>query len=129
MTSAPQPQQTPAAATTRFFNVVLPQLVLREFHTFLEQQGTITFDVTGAGQWSFTFGTEEPVVAGLKEKPGLALTFTQKAFDGFLDGSLDIAAAVQAREVTAKGDDFMLLEAFGRLLHPPARDLGWDTVG
>ena len=122
---------TPPAGVARFFDVMLPQLVLRDFQTFLEQQGTITFDVQGAGQWSFSFGTDEPVAKGLKDAPELALTFTQKAFDGFIDGSLDVLAAVQAREVTAKGTDFMLLESFGRLLHPPAKDLGWDvnTVG
>lgn len=115
----------------RFFTTVLPQLVLRDFHAYLEQQGTLTFDIKGAGQWSFSFGTDEPVTEGLKDAPGLALTFTQPAFEGFLDGSIDVLAAVQAGEVTAKGTDFMLLEAFGRLLRPPSQDLGWDanTVG
>jgi hypothetical protein len=124
--------QTPATPVKRFFEVILPALVLKQFDSFLEQEGCISFDVTGIGQWSFTFGTEEPVVAGLKPDAGLRLTFTPKAFDSFIDGSLDVVAAVQSRQVTAKGKEFILLENFGRILRPPQKhDMGWDaqTVG
>ncbi len=123
---------TPADAINRFFQKLLPALVLKQFDTFIEQDGCISFDVAGVGQWSFTFGTEEPVATGLDEEAGLKLTFTTAAFEKFIDGTLDVAAAVQKREVTARGREFGLLENFGRILRPPARhDLGWDasTVG
>lgn len=113
----------------RFFEVVLPNLVLRDLHTYLEHQGTISFDVKGAGQWSFTFGSVEPVAAGLAENPDLALAFSAPAFEAFLGGNLDVAEAVRTREVTASGREFMLLEVFGRLLRPPAKDFGWDVRG
>lgn len=111
----------------RFFEVQLPQMVLRSFFDHLQQEGTITFDVKDAGQWSFTFGSEEPIKPGLADKPGLALTFTRQAFLQLVDGTLDVTAAVQKKEVTVKGRDFLLFENFGRLLAPPATDLGWDA--
>ena len=116
----------------RFFEVILPALVLTQFDEFLEQDGCLSFDITGVGQWSFTFGTEEPVATGLDPKAGLKLTFTPKAIASFIAGSLDVVAAVQAKEVTAKGREFILLENFGRILRPPQKhDMGWDarTVG
>src|SRR5947209_1836064 len=100
----------------RFFEVILPALVLKQFDQFLEQDGCLSFDVTGVGQWSFTFGTEEPVAAGLDPGAGLRLTFTPAAMAKFIDGSLEVVKAVQAREVTAKGKEFILLENFGRIL-------------
>lgn len=112
----------------RFFQVVLPHLVLRSFDGFLERQGSIAFDIKDSGKWTFHFGSEECVSVGFKEDAELRLTFTRKAFEAFLDGTLDVVAAVQAREVTAKGRDFLLLEEFGRILRPPARhDMGWDA--
>lgn len=115
----------------RFFEVVLPHLVLRAFDDFIQQEGTLAFDVRGVGQWSFTFGSEEPVTTGLKEGAGLTLSFTPPAFEGFIDGSLDLMAAVARRDITAKGGKLHLLEAFSRVLKPPASDLGWEanTVG
>ena len=112
----------------RFFDKLLPALVLKQFEAFLEQDGCISFDITGVGQWSFTFGTEEPIAAGLDAEAGLKLTFTQGAFEKFIEGTLDVMAAVQKKEVTARGREFILLENFGRLLRPPQRhDLGWDA--
>src|SRR4051812_37010222 len=122
----------PTDPITRFFDKLLPGLVVQQFDSFLEQDGCISFDITGVGQWSFTFGTEEPVAAGLAPDAGLKLTFTRAAFEKFIDGTLDVIAAVQKKEVTARGREFILLENFGRILRPPQKhDLGWDasTVG
>ena len=116
----------------RFFDKLLPALVLKDFDNFLEQDGCISFDITGIGQWTFTFGTEEPIAKGLDAAAGLKLTFTVGAFEKFIDGTLDVIAAVQKKEVTARGREFILLENFGRILRPPQKhDLGWDasTVG
>jgi hypothetical protein len=110
----------------RFFEKVVPALVMQSFFDFLEQQGAIAFDVKGAGQWTFVFGSEEPVVPGLNADAELTLTFTKKAFEGFVDGTLDVVAAVQARDISGQGD-FALLEAFGRILRPPAQNL-WGEV-
>ena len=117
---------------SRFFGKVLPALVVSQFDSFLEQDGCISFDITGVGQWSFTFGTEEPVAPGLNADAGLKLTFTRVAFEKFIDGTLDVIAAVQSKEISARGREFILLENFGRILRPPQKhDLGWDasTVG
>ncbi|MHB8875102.1 MAG: hypothetical protein ACYC8T_15560 [Myxococcaceae bacterium] len=113
--------------TQRFFEVVLPHLVVRDLHTYIQHQGALTFDIQGVGGWTFTFGSEEPVRPGLVDDAELALTFTAAAFDAFLDGSLDVGAAVRAREVSATGREFGLLEVFGRLLHPPSQNLGWAS--
>lgn len=111
----------------RFFEVALPSMVARSFMDFLENQGSIAFDVKGGGQWTFTFGSEEPVNPGLKAGAELKLTFTRKAFDAFVEGTLDTVEAVSRREVVAAGTDFDLLEAFGRILRPPTMDLGWNA--
>jgi hypothetical protein len=126
------PVLTAPEAIQRFFDKLLPALVLKQFDSFLEQEGCLSFDITGIGQWSFTFGTEEPVAPGLDPQAGLKLTFTQAAFDQFIDGTLDVIAAVQKRDIVARGREFILLENFGRILRPPQRhDMGWDasTVG
>src|SRR6187402_226024 len=99
----------------RFFEVALPNMVARSFMDFLENQGRIAFDIKGGGQWTFVFGSEEPVQQGLIKDAELKLTFTRRAFDAFIEGTLDTVAAVQKREVVAAGTDFDLLEAFGRI--------------
>jgi hypothetical protein len=102
-------------------------MVARSFMEFLESQGRISFDIKSGGQWTFRFGNEEPVKSGLDPEAELKLTFSRKAFDAFVDGTLDTVEAVQKREVTAAGTDFDLLEAFGRILRPPTQDLGWNA--
>jgi hypothetical protein len=111
----------------RFFEVALPNMVARSFMDFLENEGRISFDIKGGGQWTFVFGSEEPVQPGLDKQAELKLTFTRKAFDAFIDGTLDTLEAVQTKQVTAAGTDFDLLEAFGRILRPPTMDLGWNA--
>jgi hypothetical protein len=111
----------------RFFEVALPNMVARSFMDFLQNQGRISFDIKPGGQWTFVFGSEEPVRRGLDLEAELKLTFTRRAFDAFVDGTLDTIVAVQKREVTAAGTDFELLETFGRILRPPTMDLGWNA--
>ncbi|GEM_PF-3240493 len=116
----------------RFFEKLLPAMVVKQFDSFLEQDGVMSFDITGVGQWTFTFGVEEPVKPGLADDAGLKLTFTEEAFAKFCDGTLDVVGAVQKKEVIARGREFILLENFGRILRPPQKhDLGWDanTIG
>src|SRR4051794_20248900 len=96
----------------RFFEVALPQMVARSFIDFVQSQGSIAFEVRGGGQWTFTFGSEEPVKRGMKLDAELKLTFTRRAFDAFIEGTLDTVLAVQRREVMATGTAFELLEAF-----------------
>ena len=86
----------------RFFDKLLPGLVVNQFDDFLEQDGILSFDIPDAGQWTFTFGVEEPVAAGLNEQAGLKLTFTRPAFEKFIDGTLDVMAAVQSKQVSAR---------------------------
>lgn len=109
----------------RFFEVQLPTMIMQSLSDFVLQSGVIHFQI-GDEAWTFVFGSEEPVRRGHVEEPALELTFTPEAFAGFLDGSLDIVAAVRARHVSGSGD-FELLEAFGRILRPPAKEL-WGEV-
>ena len=111
----------------RFFEVALPRMVARSFMDALQQQGSLSFDVKGGGQWTFSFGSEAPVSRGLRPDAELKLTFTRRAFDAFLDGTLSTVDAVRRREVMAVGTAFELLEAFGRILRPPTTDLGWNV--
>ncbi len=117
-----------ADSIVRFFEKILPGLVVKQFDSFLEQEGCVSFDITEVGQWSFTFGTEEPIAVGLEPTAGLKLTFTRGSFEQLIDGTLDVVAAVQKREIIARGREFILLENFGRILRPPQRhNLGWDA--
>jgi hypothetical protein len=120
---------TGAAPIEHFFSVVLPHLVVQSIIEFIEHEGTLCFDVHGVGQWSFTFGVEEPIKRGVPEKADLALTFTRGSFEAFIGGSLDVPAAVKAKEITSVGTGFSVLESFARLLRPPSRNLGWDVHG
>ena len=94
---------------------------------FLQTQGRIGFNIQQGGQWTFQFGNEEPVKPGIDPMAELKLTFTRRAFDAFVSGTLDTVEAVETREVTAQGTAFELLEAFGRILRPPTMDLGWNV--
>src|SRR5437660_10251195 len=111
-------------AARRFFDVVLPTMVTRSFADFLEQQGAISFDVEGEGQWTFSFGSDEPVTSGLKPDATVALWFEKKSFEAFLDGTLVATAALREGKIRFRGSDFTLLEVFGRILRPPSKDLG-----
>jgi hypothetical protein len=111
----------------RFFEIALPHMVARQFVEYIESEGAISFDVRNGGQWTFTFGVEAPVQRGLKPDAQLKLTFTRRAFDAFIEGTLDTVRAVQMREVVAQGAGIELLELFGRILRPPAQDLGWNA--
>src|SRR6266496_2794964 len=98
-------------AENRFFEVALPNMAARSFGDFLQVQGAIAFDIAGEEQWTFTFGSQEPVAKGLNPKADLTLRFTRDAFDAFVEGTLDTVAAVKAREVVLLGgNDFSLLE-------------------
>lgn len=124
----PKARAEPIPGTPKhFFEVALPHLVLASLHAFLERQGTLSFDVRGVGQWSFSFGCEEPVREGLADDAELSLSFAPAAFDAFLDGSLDVVSAVRSGDITAAGTELELLEDFGRLLRPPGEDLGWEA--
>jgi SCP-2 sterol transfer family len=110
----------------RFFQVQLPTMVLQSFQDFLLQSGVIHFQI-GDEAWTFVFGSPEPVREGHVEEPDLELTFAPAAFAAFIDGSLDIVAAVRAGQISG-GGDFELLEGFGRILRPPSKDLWGDVT-
>ena len=110
----------------RFFEVALPKMVSDSLGEFIEVQGRISFHIRPGGQWTFHFGNPEPVQRGLAPDAELKLTFQRRAFNAFLDGTLDAEKALQRREVTAEGTAFELLETFGRILRTPATDLGWS---
>lgn len=115
------------SATQQFFSRLLPGMIVQRFDDFLEYDGRVAFDVAGAGGWTLTFGdVENPVREQLDDGAELKLKFSQPAFEAFVEGTLDTAAAVAAGEVRAEGD-FALLGALGVLMMPLQRDLGWDV--
>lgn len=121
-------EMTPA----RFFEKGIPAMVLKHFDDFLEEQGVLAFEVRGEGEWSVRFGDpQEPVAKGKPERFDLFLSFSPEAFKAFISGTLDLPKALGAKELIAKGTNFMLLESFGELIAPPKASLGWEasTVG
>ncbi len=116
----------------RFFEKAVPAMVLKQFDDFIAETGVLAFEVRGAGDWAVHFGdVMNPVTKGKAEKFDLFLSFTPAAFTGFVDGTLDLGAAIASKDIVAKGTNFMLLESFGDLINPPVTQLGWDasTVG
>ncbi len=114
-----------ADSAPSFFGRRLPALIVSRLMEYLAWKGSIGFDVVGQGQWTFEFGSDDPVVEGLRRDADLILRFSGAAFDAFVGGTLDAATAVAKGDVTAKGD-LRLLDAFGRLLDPRANSLGWE---
>ena len=104
-----------------FFTRLLPAMILRSLHDFVQQRGVLHFDVDGA-RWTLAFGAEDPIREGLHGAPDLTLTFTGDAFEAFVDGRLDVGPAVAAGSIAAAGD-LSLLESFARLLRPPSEAL------
>lgn len=117
------------SVTQTFFEKRLPGLVVYRFDDFLATQGAVAFDVQGptGGQWTFHFADPDPIRTGFDQTAELRLVFEEPAFEGFIDGTLDVVEAVSTGRIKAAGD-YELLSALGVLMLPLQRDnLGWDA--
>lgn len=110
-----------------FFETDLPAKAAAELHRLFSSEGSVAFKVADRA-WTFRFADVEPVVARFDREAALQLWFTPEAFTAFIDGSLEVTAAVKSGAVKARGD-VSLLETFGRFLQDDAATLGWDTAG
>lgn len=100
---------------------------MARFDDFLAVHGTIAFWV-GDRAWTLQFGdVESPVIDGALDGASLSLRFTPPAFDGFVDGTLDVGAAVGSGDVSAEGE-LELFEILSTFMLPVQRGLGWDAT-
>ena len=115
-----------SASAAKFFERDLPARASADVHQLFSSEGSIAFKV-GEAAWTFRFASMEPVEPRFDRDAPLQLWFSEAAFDGLLDGTLDIADAIGRREVKARGE-LSLLELFGKFLQPGGVSLGWDAV-
>jgi hypothetical protein len=112
----------------RFFEKAVPAMILRHYDDFSAEKGVLAFEIRGVGEWNIRFGdSKDPVLKGKPEKYDLFLSFAPGAFTSFVAGKLDLPTALAAKDLVAKGTNFILLESFGELLDPPRPQLGWDA--
>ncbi len=109
-----------------FFERRLPLLAASEVRALLGSRGSLAFQI-GRDAWSFSFGDPEPVRRGALADADLHLTFSSAAFEAFIEGTLDVGAAVGRGEIRAQGE-LPLLERFGKLLQQGPQALGWDHL-
>lgn len=109
-----------------WFERTLPAQLAARFDDFLATRGAIAVRVDDEA-WTVQFGDfEHPVIEGAQPAAALHLRFRGPAFEAFIEGTLDAAAAAAKGDVTFHGE-LELLEALSRLLLPLQRDLGWDA--
>jgi len=108
----------------RFFEVAIPQMVLKQLDTFMSKHGTVSVSVRREGKWTLQFGNlDAPVLPKFKQDADLRLWFTPDTFKSFLDGSLQAREAMESGDFVAEGE-FDLLETIGYLIRPPSNLLG-----
>ncbi len=110
-----------------WFDRVLPALLVQRFDDFLAVRGDIGFRV-GDERWTLCFGdVERPVRRGGSRGTVLELRFSERAFEAFIAGTLDIPAARAGGELSAVGE-VTLLQTLATFMSPVQRDnLGWST--
>lgn len=118
---------THARVIATWFEKTLPALLVSRFDDFLAVDGEISFTV-GAQSWTLSFAdVDEPVKAGAAKDATLKLQFSEAAFEKFIEGTLDVPAAVRGGDVKARGD-LELFATLATLMMPLQRDnLGWDA--
>lgn len=118
-------QQTAAVdAAERFFMVALPTMVARNLEKFASMRGNLGFSIKGKGKWTLQFGdVETPVRAGMDRTADVRVFFTPITFERFVQGSLDVAKAMDDDQLHASGDA-RLLDKFAFLMNPPSSPLG-----
>jgi hypothetical protein len=83
---------------------------------FLSQHGNLSIAVLGKGSWTIRFGDpDEPIADGFVEDAELRVRFVPGAFRDFIDGKLDVDAALLKRRLVVAGDP-RLFEKLGVLV-------------
>ena len=87
----------------RFFMTALPQLFSNRTEAFLTAAGTIVFHIGDSDSYTVRMGdTSEPVSKGADEASDLQVFFTSDAFQGLMNGTLNVKEAVQSEQMSAK---------------------------
>jgi hypothetical protein len=107
-----------------FFESAIPFFICRGFAAFMSSHGVIHFSVEGSGAWTVQLGNlDEPITRGLVGTPDLAVWYSARAFQSFLDGTMKPREVIRAGEFIASGN-VRLLEALGKVLAAPRGPLG-----
>lgn len=109
---------------TQFFETAVPYFICRGLSTFLSSRGVIHFSIERAGTWTVQLGNlEAPIERGLVGSADLAVWYSSRAFESFLDGTMNPKEVIKAGEFLASGD-LQLLEQLGRVLAAPPMGMG-----
>ncbi|MBL90471.1 MAG: hypothetical protein CMH56_01475 [Myxococcales bacterium] len=101
----------------------LPQLFSKRTEAFLTAAGTIVFHIGDSDSYTVRMGdTSEPVSEGADEASDLQVFFTSDAFQGLMNGTLNVKEAVQSEQIRSEGDGD-LFSALGHLLQAPTSGL------
>ena len=107
----------------RFFMTALPQLFSNRTEAFLTAAGTIVFHIGDSDTYTVRMGdTTEPVSEGADEASDLRVFFTSDAFQGLMNGTLNVKEAVLTEQIRSEGDGD-LFSALGHLLQAPTSGL------
>ena len=107
----------------RFFMTALPQLFSTRTEAFLTAAGTIVFHVGESDSYTVRMGnTLEPVIEGVDEESDLQVFFTPDAFQGLMNGTINVREAVQSEQIRSEGNGD-LFSALGHLLQAPVSGL------
>ena len=107
----------------RFFMTALPQLFSQRTEAFLTASGTIVFHVGESDTYTVRMGdTTEPVIEGDVGDSDLKIFFSSEAFQGLMNGTLNVRDAVQAEQIRSEGNGD-LFSALGHLLQAPTSGL------
>jgi hypothetical protein len=113
----------------RFFEKALPRAIADSFEAFSAQEGSVSFAIGEVGAWTLRFGQKKrPIERGLAPDAELSLRFTERAFAGFVAGTLDVVEALDAGEVSFRGNPD-LLARLGYLMTPKTNLLGVRSGG
>jgi hypothetical protein len=114
---------------TKFFEDAVPFFICRGLTAFLASRGVIHFSVEGQGAWTLHLGNlDAPISRGLVGRADLAVWYSTRAFEAFLEGTLVPREVVRAGEFVASGDVGLLVE-LGRVLAAPKNGLFGMRVG
>ena len=109
--------------TKRFFNVALPHMITKQWDVFRALKGSVSIQIKEQGSWTINLGNIQDPIESTGNDSDLNLWFLPEAFQGFINGDLDIISAAQEGAVKGQGD-FRLLERLGSLFNPPTSALG-----
>ncbi len=108
-----------------FFERIVPRRIADDPKKYAQMRGTIGFHIEGSGSWTLQLGNlSRPVGPGRPRRTDLDLSFTSRAFDALIAGTLDPERELEDGELDIAGD-VKLLRELASLVSVPTGMLGF----